>query len=69
MNNLPDEYIAVLALLKFEDVPPMPVVGFMAKTVDDQTPYFHVPAGRIGYDPALIIKWRYLKDIAPDFTL
>jgi hypothetical protein len=59
----------VLALLKFEDVPPMPVVGFMTETIDTHELYFHVPGSRRGYYPDIVAKWKYLEDIAPDFTI
>ena len=68
-TELPEPGKMVLALLKFEDVPPMPVVGFMAETTDTREPYFHVPGSKRGYRPDLVAKWKYLKDIAPDFTI
>lgn len=68
-TKLPEPGKRVLALLWFEDVPPLPVVGFMAETIDTHEPYFHCPGNRQGYHPDLVAKWRYLKDIAPDFTI
>lgn len=68
-TELPEPDKLVLALLKFDDVPPMPVVGFMAKTIDTHEPYFHCPGNWQGYHPDLVVKWRYLKDVTPDFTI
>lgn len=68
-TELPEPDKLVLALLWFVDVPPMPVVGFMAETADTHEPYFHCPGNRRGYHPDLVAKWKYLKDIAPDFTI
>lgn len=67
--ELPQPEKIVLALLWFVDVPPMPVIGFMAETTDTHEPYFHCPGNRQGYHPDLVAKWKYLKDIAPDFTI
>jgi hypothetical protein len=68
-NKLPEPGKIVLALLKFEDVAPMPVIGFMAETIDTHEPYFHCPGNWCGYHPDIVVKWRYLKDVAPDFII
>lgn len=69
-NELPKPYITILALLKFEDVPPISAVGFIAETTDTKIPYFHVPLfGGRGYDVSLIAKWVYLDEIAPEYAI
>lgn len=45
-TGLPEPGKIVLALLKFEDVPPLPAVGFMAGTTYTHEPYFHCPGNR-----------------------
>lgn len=65
--KLPEKEILVLALLKFEDVPPLPLTGFIAETVDTHEPYFHAFNKR-GYSVDLIVKWDYLDEIAPGYA-
>ena len=33
-NDLPEMHRTILALLVFEDVPPLPLTGFLAETID-----------------------------------
>ena len=65
---LPEKYRTIIALLKFEDVPPIPLTGFIADTVDTHEPYFHAFNKR-GYSVELIAKWNYLDEIAPGYAL
>lgn len=67
-KNLPAMYVTVIALLKFPDVPPVPLTGFIAETVDTKQAYFHAFAGR-GYDVSLIAKWDYLAEVLPGYCL
>lgn len=48
--KIPEKYRTIIALLKFDDVPPIAAVGFVAETTDTKEPYFHIPLGRAGYD-------------------
>lgn len=65
---LPEKYVTIIVLLKFEDVPPLPLTGFIAETSDTHEPYFHAYAGR-GYDVSLIAKWDYLAEVLPGYCL
>ena len=47
-KELPEMYRTILALLVFEDVPPLPLTGFLAETIDTHEKYFHA-FNRIGY--------------------
>ena len=68
--KLPEQYVSVIALLNFKDVGLVPVIGFIAKTVDTKKAYFHVPLfGGRGYDVSLIVKWDYLDEIAPGYCI
>lgn len=69
-QELPEKYCTVIVLLKFEDVPPIPAIGFIAETTDTKTPYFHCPLFRgRGYDVSLIAKWDYLDEVCPGYCL
>lgn len=68
-HELPEKYITVIVLLKWEDIPPIPAIGFIAETIDTMTPYFHCPVSRRGYDISLILKWDYLSEVCPGYAL
>jgi len=70
MTNLPTEYRNILALIKFEDYPPFPAAGYMARTSDTNEPYFAVflPKGT-GYDWSLVAKWVYIDDLIKGYTI
>ena len=65
--KIPEKYRNIIALLKFDDVPPIAAVGFVAETTDTKEPYFHIPLDRAGYDISLIVKWDYLDEVAPEY--
>ena len=67
-KQLPEKYRTIIALLKFEDVPPVPLTGFIAETSDTHEPYFHA-FNRRGYDVSLIKKWDYLHEVLPGYCL
>ena len=67
-KNLPAMYVTVIALMKFPDVPPVPLTGFIAETSDTHEPYFHTFAGR-GFDVSLIAKWDYLAEVLPGYCI
>ena len=67
-KELPEMYRTILALLVFEDVPPLPLTGFLAETIDTHEKYFHA-FNRIGYSTELIHKWDYLDEIAPGYCI
>ena len=64
--HLPAPFVTVLAMLDTE-LGLLPVTGYMAETVDTKMPYFQAFGGKAAYHPAMIAKWRYLWDVAPDF--
>ena len=64
-----EKYRTIIALLKFDDVPPIAAVGFIAETTDTKEPYFHIPLDGAGYDISLIAKWDYLDDVAPEYCV
>ena len=66
--DLPEKYRTVIALLKFDDVPPVPLTGFIAETVDTHEPYFHA-FNRRGYSVDLIAKWDYLDEVLPGYAI
>ena len=63
--HLPAPFVTVIAML-YTELGLLPVTGYMAETVDTK-PYFQAYGGKAAYHPAMIAKWRYLRDIAPDF--
>ncbi len=67
-EELPEKYVTIIALLVFEDVPPVPMTGFIAETSDTHEAYFHA-FNRSGYDVSLIVKWDYLADVLPGYCL
>ena len=67
-KDLPEMHRTILALLVFEDVPPLPLTGFFAETIDTHEKYFHA-FNRIGYSTELIRKWDYLDEIAPGYCI
>ena len=67
-KELPEKYVTIIALLVFEDVPPLPMTGFIAETSDTHEPYFHA-FNRRGYDVSLIKKWDYLHEVLPGYCL
>ena len=66
--DLPEKYRTVIALLKFDDVPPVPLTGFIAETVDTHEPYFHA-FNRRGYSVELIAKLDYLDEVLPGYAI
>lgn len=67
-KKLPEKERTVIALLVFEDVPPLPLTGFVAETSDTHEPYFHA-FNRRGYDVSLIAKWDYLDEVLPGYCI
>ena len=67
-KQLPEKYRTIIALLKFEDVPPVPLTGFIAETKDTHEPYFHA-FNRRGYDVSLIARWDYLDEVLPGYAI
>ena len=67
-KQLPEKDRTIIALLKFEDVPPVPMTGFIADTIDTHEPYFHA-FNRRGYSVELIAKWDYLDEVLPEYAL
>ena len=65
-DQLPEKYATIIALLVFEDGPPLPLTGFIAETSDTHEPYFYA-FNRRGYDVSLIKKWDYLADVLPGY--
>lgn len=65
-KQLPAPFVTVIAMLDTE-LGLLPVTGYMAETVDTKEPYFQAYGGKADYHPAMITKWRYLRDVAPDF--
>lgn len=68
-KELPEKFVTIIALLVFEDVPPLPLTGFIAETSDTHEPYFHAFDNQHGYDVSLIKKWDYLADVLPGYCL
>lgn len=67
-SNLPKQFKTIIALLQFDDMPPIPVVGFIAPTTDTNEPYLHtLPSGE-GYLIDHIKTWDYLEDVAPKYA-
>lgn len=67
--KMPEKYRTIIALLKFDDVPPIPAIGFITETTDTKEAYFHVIPGNIAYNLSLIAKWDYLGNIAPEYCV
>ena len=67
-EELPEPGVTVIALLVFPDVPPLPLTGFIAETIDTHEPYFHAFNKR-GYSISLIRKWDYLAEVLPGYAL
>ena len=67
-KELPEMYRTVLALLVFDEIPPLPLTGFIAETIDTHEKYFHA-FNKIGYSTELIKKWDNLDEIAPGYCL
>ena len=67
-KELPEMYRTVLALLVFGKIPPLPLTGFIAETIDTHEKYFHA-FNKIGYSTELIKNWDYLDEIAPGYCL
>lgn len=66
-KQLPKPFITVIALIDGGEMPPMPLTGFMAETIDTHEPYFHA-YNKCGYSPDLILKWDYLHEVLPEYT-
>ena len=65
--GLPDELRTIIALIKFDDVPPMPLTGYMAHISTNATDHFHEPAlftylprGR-AFAWEMVLKWDYIE--------
>ena len=68
MTKYPELFRAIIALIKFADLPPIPAIGYAATCTDDPTiTYFACPIERKGYAWELVAKWDYLEDIAPSY--
>lgn len=68
MKKLPDKYVTIIALLKFDDMPPVALTGFIAETIDTHEAYFHA-YNQYGYDVSMIVKWDYLAEVLPGYSL
>ena len=64
MTRRPQDYLDIVALVSFEDVPPMAAVGFTV-TENDQTVFF-VKIARMHVAWDRILDWRYLSDVWPE---
>lgn len=70
MTEYPQLSRTIIALLKFDDVPPIPAIGYAANAVDDEKViYFACTIERKGYAWELVAKWEYLEDVAPRYVV
>ena len=65
--ELPEEFRTIIALIKFDDMPPMPLTGYMAHISTNTTDHFHEPA-LFTYIPKghafaweMVLKWDYIE--------
>lgn len=61
----PKDYRDIIALISFEDFPPIPAVGFVA-TENDHTVFF-IKIDRMHVDWDRILAWKYLDDAWPEY--
>lgn len=64
MPDKPKDYVDIIALISFEDVPPMAAVGYTI-TENGHTVFF-VKIARMHVDWDRIVAWRYLSDVWPE---
>lgn len=70
MTPYPKLFRTILALIKFNDIPAIPAVGYAANAIDDDDfIYFADPISKSGYGWNMVVKWRYLDEVAPDFVI
>lgn len=70
MTEYPELFRAIIVLLKFDDVPPIPAIGYAATASDDPTlVYFACPIEKKGYAWELVAKWDYLENVAPQYVV
>lgn len=61
----PKDFRDIIALISFEDIPPIPAIGFTT-TENDKTVFF-VKLGRMYVDWDRITHWKYLDDAWPEY--
>ena len=68
MVKKPEPFKTIIALLKFNDIPAIPAIGYGATAIDDPDCfYFACPIEKKGYAWDLVVKWDYLIDVAPNY--
>ena len=65
----PELYQPIVAILKFEDVGPVPVIGYAVKYPTENVICFVPHCGRDMYTWEIVAKWDYLEKVLPQYSL
>ena len=68
-TETPTLFRTIIALFKFDDVPPFPAVGYVSKTSDTEELYFACFVPRTGYAWNLVVKWDYLDEVCKGYSV
>ena len=67
-RELPEFFQNIIVLLKFDDVGYMGAIGYAVPVEDDPNMIVFVSKlSRTAYPFDMVVKWKYLRDVAPEF--
>ena len=67
-KEMPPEFEDIVALIKFEDIGPVAMIGYLAKH-ETHGVVFAPKCARFVCLWEQVIKWDYMKDVLPGYTL
>lgn len=69
-KELPTPFQPLLMLIDGGELGPIPAVGYGAKDDGDSgTMIFMCTVGHVAYPPELILDWKYLDKVCPEYIL
>ena len=69
-RQIPELFQNIIALLKFDDVGCIAAIGYAVKVEDDPNMIVFVSKlSRTAYPFDMVVKWKYLRDVAQEFEI
>lgn len=65
----PELYQPIVAILKFQDIGPVAVIGYAAELPESKQTVFVPHCGRDMYTWEIVVKWDYLDEVLPQYSL